>query len=66
MQRSCFGLNLEEYFDAAVAWCKSQGVEKLADIKEAEVEQDFVDALNITFPVKAKLMVKRLGHGEAW
>ena len=33
------GINMIEKLDAAAAWCKEQGADSVADIKEAKEEQ---------------------------
>ena len=51
-------LNLSDYVSAAFAWCAEQGLDSVSEIKEAEMEQDFVDALELK-PGKAKILRKR-------
>eukprot|EP00908_Phaeocystis_cordata_P019188 Transcript_30687.p1 GENE.Transcript_30687~~Transcript_30687.p1 ORF type:complete len:628 (+),score=121.95 Transcript_30687:2817-4700(+) len=45
--------------EAAAAWCNAEGVESLAELREAEVEEDLIAALPLK-PAKAKILRKRL------
>ena len=48
--------------DAAAAWCEEQGVESLAELREAEMEGELIAALPLK-PAKAKILRKRLRTG---
>jgi len=55
------GLKLSESIATASAWCKEQGVDSVAELKEAEMEGQLVEALNLK-PAKAKLLLKRIAE----
>ena len=45
--------------EAAAAWCDEQGVDSLAELREAEMEEELIAALPLK-PAKAKILRKRL------
>jgi len=53
------GLKLSDSLPAASAWCREQGVDTLAELREAEMELELVEALALK-PGKAKILLKRL------
>ena len=46
----------------ALAWCKAEGIGDVSAIKEAESEDQFVDALGIAGTMAEKLIRKRLSQ----
>jgi len=59
LDRLLEGLNLGESVARARAWCDENGVESIADLLEAEMEEDLAAGLELK-PAKAKILVKRL------
>ena len=53
------GLGLSDKIGAAEAWLDEQGCDSLAELKEAEMEEDFAKALELK-PVKKKLLLSRV------
>ena len=53
------GLNLEEKLEQAQSWCGEQGIESVAELKEADMTGDLAGALHLK-PAKKKLLLKRI------
>ena len=45
----------------AVAWFREQGIESIAELKDAEIEAEFAQALRLK-PSKAKIFLKRIAE----
>ena len=52
------GLKLASHMDMANNWCKEQGLESVAEVKEAEMGKELAEAMQLK-PGKVKLLVKR-------
>ena len=55
------GLKLASHMDMANNWCKEQGLESVAEVKEAEMGKELAEAMQLK-PRKVNLLVKRLAE----
>ena len=53
------GAKLTSAIPKAIAWCAEMGADSVSEIREAEAEEDFVNALEL-LPLKKALLLKRL------
>ena len=56
-------VKLSDSYDAAGAWCKDAGVDSLAELREAGMEEELVGVLALK-PAKAKILLKRIKGGD--
>jgi len=61
LQQLMMKCNLQDRVNDAEAWFTQNGCESIGELKEVEMETDFVDALQL-LPVKAKLLLKKLAE----
>ena len=57
------GLKLSDKLDAARAWFAEQGIDTMAELKEAEMVGDLADAIKLK-PAKKKLLMKRMSDAD--